>query len=181
MSFKFSDLPKSGGVCGEHIIRGARVGLGSWRALGQRGCAERGRAALTGTTCGKREGASSCQELAGPPRRAAIAMRKVTQETLHFPEQWRGMAKSVLYELEFTKRKSILSAAASDRMRIVGFCIQNQISLNWQAATSANVKSSSKLWEREFTPCWKQQWNHTASFLAAGSLCTALNVFAVPE
>lgn len=32
------------------------------------------------------------------------------------------------------KKESILSAAALDRMRIVGFCIQNQISLNWQAA-----------------------------------------------
>lgn len=43
------------------------------------------------------------------------------------------------------QKESILSAAASDRMRIVGFCIQNQILLNWQAATSANVKSFSKL------------------------------------
>lgn len=79
------------------------------------------------------------------------------------------------------KKESILSAAASDRMRIVGFCIQNQILLNWQAAAGANVKSSSKLWEGEFTPGWKQQWNHAASFLAAASLCTALNVCAVPE
>lgn len=51
------------------------------------------------------------------------------------------------------KKESVLSAAASDRMRIVGFCIQNQISLRWQAAPSATVKTSSKLGEREFTPC----------------------------
>lgn len=25
-------------------------------------------------------------------------------------------------------------------------------------------------WEREFTPCWKQQWTHAASFLTAASV-----------
>lgn len=33
-------------------------------------------------------------------------MQKVTQETLRVPEQRRGTAKSVLYKLQFTKRKA---------------------------------------------------------------------------
>lgn len=55
------------------------------------------------------------------------------------------MAKECPLRAPIYEKESILSAAASDRMRIVGFCIQKQISLNWQAATSANAKSSSKL------------------------------------
>lgn len=158
------------------------MALASWRALGQRGCAERGGWVSTGRSCGKRVGVSSCcQEFAGTPRQAAFAMRKITQETWRFREQWRGMAKECPLRAPIYEKESILSAAASDRMRIVGFCIQKQISLNWQAATSANAKSSSKLWAREFTPCWKQQWNHAASFLAAVSLCAALNGSAGPE
>lgn len=35
-----------------------------------------------------------CQEFAGTPRQDALAMRKVTQETLRFPERWQGMTKS---------------------------------------------------------------------------------------
>ena len=78
-----------------------------------------------------------------------------------------GNGKEHPLRAQIYKKESVLSAAASDRMRIVGFCIQNQISLNWQAAPSANVKTSSKLWEREFTPRWNRQWNHAASSPAA--------------
>lgn len=69
-----------------------------------------GRAGVTGTGRDKLWEAQRClqpcQELAGTPGQDALAMRKVTQETLRFPERWQGMTKSVLYELRCTKRKA---------------------------------------------------------------------------
>lgn len=83
------------------------------------------------------------------------------------------LASSVLRELRFEGRKALCQLQLLTERGLWVPAFKPKISLNWQAAAGANVRASSKLQAREFTPCWKQRWTHAASFLAAASLCAA--------
>jgi len=92
------------------------------------------------------------------PKQDVCAMQKVMQQARCFLEQcWHKVS-------------------ATGRMRIMSFCIQNQISLIWPAATGAKVKTSSKLRLGIYTVL--EAAMNSRCFLPHCSLCAVLRAAA---